>query len=148
MISIFHVVLISDTYENAINNGKHFVLFHFRSSHPEVFCKKGVIRNFAKFTGKYLCRSLFSKVAGLRPFFIKKETLTQVFSCEFCEMSKNTSGGYICHLSKYFDKFMVTLVIRCKFKWAVSFKYQLHLYLPRFQNFIFQDFLGTPYINW
>ena len=23
-------------------------------------------------------------------FFIKKETLTQVFSCEFCEISKNT----------------------------------------------------------
>ena len=30
-----------------------------RSSHPEVFCKKGVLRNFAKFTGKHLCRSLF-----------------------------------------------------------------------------------------
>ena len=30
-----------------------------RSSHPEVFCKKGVLRNFAKFTGKYLCQSLF-----------------------------------------------------------------------------------------
>ena len=24
--------------------------------------------------------------------FIKKETLTQVFSCEFCEISKNTSS--------------------------------------------------------
>ena len=24
-----------------------------------VFCKKGVLRNFAKFTGKYLCQSLF-----------------------------------------------------------------------------------------
>ena len=39
-----------------------------RSSHPEVFCKKGVIRNFAKLTGKHLCQSLFfNKVAGLRP---------------------------------------------------------------------------------
>ena len=26
---------------------------------PEVFCKKFVFRNFAKFTGKYLCQSLF-----------------------------------------------------------------------------------------
>ena len=25
--------------------------------------------------------------------FIKKETLAQVFSCEFCEISKNTSVG-------------------------------------------------------
>ena len=26
---------------------------------PEVFCKKGVLRNFAEFTGKHLCQSLF-----------------------------------------------------------------------------------------
>ena len=31
----------------------------FRSTRPEVFCKKGVLRNFAKFTGKHLCQSLF-----------------------------------------------------------------------------------------
>ena len=35
------------------------------SSHPEVFCKKGILRNFAKFTEKCLCQSLnFNKVAG------------------------------------------------------------------------------------
>ena len=57
------------------------------SSRPEVFCKKGVLRNFAKFTGKHLYQSLFfNKVAN----FIKKETLAQVFSCEFCEICKNT----------------------------------------------------------
>ena len=32
---------------------------------PEVFYKKGVLRNFAKLTVKYLCQSLFfNKVAG------------------------------------------------------------------------------------
>ena len=30
----------------------------FRSSRPEVFCKKGVLRNFSKFTGKHLCQNL------------------------------------------------------------------------------------------
>ena len=41
-----------------------------RSSRPEVFCKKGVLRNFAKITGKYQCQSLFyDKVAGPRPNF-------------------------------------------------------------------------------
>ena len=30
-----------------------------RSSRPEVFCKKVVLRNFSKFTGKHLCQSLF-----------------------------------------------------------------------------------------
>ena len=39
----------------------------FRSNCPEVFCKKGV----------QACN------------FIKKETLAQVFSCEFCEIFKN-----------------------------------------------------------
>ena len=27
----------------------------YRSSCPEVFCKKGVCKNFAKFTGKHFC---------------------------------------------------------------------------------------------
>ena len=40
----------------------------YRSSRPEVFCKKGVLRNFAKFTGKHLCQGrIFNKVAGIRP---------------------------------------------------------------------------------
>ena len=39
-----------------------------------------------------MCQSLFfNKVAGLRPAtLLKKEALAQVFSCEFCEISKNT----------------------------------------------------------
>ena len=38
-----------------------------RSSRPEVFCKKDVLRNFTKFTGKHLCQNLFfNKIAGLR----------------------------------------------------------------------------------
>ena len=37
-----------------------------RSSRLEVCCKKGVLRLFAKFTGKHLFQSLFfKKVAGL-----------------------------------------------------------------------------------
>ena len=45
-----------------------------------MFCKKGVLRCFAKFTGKHQCQGLsFSKVAGL----------AQVFSCKFWKISKN-----------------------------------------------------------
>ena len=63
-----------------------------RSIRREVFCGKGVLRNFIKFTGKQLCQSLFfNKAAGVRPAnLLKKETLPQVFSCEFCEISKKT----------------------------------------------------------
>ena len=38
------------------------------SSRPDVFSKKGVIENFAKFTEKHQCQSLFlNKVTGVRP---------------------------------------------------------------------------------
>ena len=58
-----------------------------RSSQRRCFVRKGVLRDFTKFTEKHLCQSLFfDKVAGS---FIKKEALAQVFFCEFCEISKN-----------------------------------------------------------
>ena len=70
------------------------------SSLPEVFCKKGVLRNFTKLKGKHLYQRLFfNKVAGLRlggrfPVNfanIYKNTLQAwVFSCRFCENYKDT----------------------------------------------------------
>ena len=45
-----------------------------------LFCKKGVLRNFAKFT----C------VRSPACNFIKIETLAQVFSSRFCKISQNT----------------------------------------------------------
>ena len=104
-------------------------LFHLlnhrklRSSHPEVFLRKGVLKKCSKFTAEHPCRSAISikllcngtskwfitsfesalilimlfksigptcsvkKVYACN--FIKKETLAQVFSCVFCEISKN-----------------------------------------------------------
>ena len=54
--------------EKEITNSSFFRKDKNRSSRPEVFCKKGVLGNFAKSTGKHLCQSLFlSKVADLRP---------------------------------------------------------------------------------
>ena len=56
-----------------------------------MFFKIGVLKNFAKFTGKHLSLGLFfTKVASSACNFIKKETAVQVFSCEFGENFKNT----------------------------------------------------------
>ena len=105
-------------------------LFHLlnhrklRSSHPEVFLRKGVLKKCSKFTAEHPCRSAISikllcngtskwfitsfesaliliilfksigptcsvkKVYACN--FIKKETLAQVFSCVFCDISENT----------------------------------------------------------
>ena len=47
-----------------------------RSSRQEVFCKKGALRNFTKFTGKHLCLILFfNKVPVLRPANLFKKRL-------------------------------------------------------------------------
>ena len=47
----------------------------YRSSRPE-FCEKDVLRNFAKFTEKHLCQSLFfNKVTGLCPATLLKKRL-------------------------------------------------------------------------
>ena len=65
-----------------------------RSSHRRCSVRKGFLRNFAKVTGKCMCQSLFlNKVAGWACNFIKKETLAQVFYCEFCKISTNTFYG-------------------------------------------------------
>ena len=52
-----------------------------RSSRPDVFCKKGILKNVVKFTEKHLCHSLFFiKVAGPRPVtLLKKRFGTGVF---------------------------------------------------------------------
>ena len=48
-------------------NESVFKYFMRQKQPPEVFYENGVIKNFAKFTGKHMCQSLFfNKVAGLR----------------------------------------------------------------------------------
>ena len=47
-----------------------------RSSQPKVFCKKLILRNFTKLTGKHLCQSFFlNKVADLRPATLLRKKL-------------------------------------------------------------------------
>ena len=56
----------------------------YRSSGPDVFCKKGVLRNLSTFTGKHLCQSLFfDKVAGLSPAALLKKDWHRCFPVNF-----------------------------------------------------------------
>ena len=76
------------THDIITQNTTHSIWCRNRSSRPEVFYKKVVLRNFGKFTGNTFARVSF--LIELIFNFFKKEFLTQVFSCELCESSKNT----------------------------------------------------------
>ena len=60
-----------------------------RSSRPEGFCKKRGSLEFFKIH-RLSQPLLLIKLQTSACNFIKKETLVQVFSCEFCEISKST----------------------------------------------------------
>ena len=51
--------ITSKVSADALHNFFNDTLKTGRSSRPELFCKKSVLRNFAKFTRKHLCQSLF-----------------------------------------------------------------------------------------
>ena len=73
-----------------------YISVRYRSSHRSCSVKKGVLRNFAKLTGKHFCKSIFlmklqASLWCLKRFYEGlKGTLAQVFFCEFCELSQNT----------------------------------------------------------
>ena len=70
------------------------VMALFQRQAPELFYKKGVYKDFAKFTGKHLCRSIFFNK-------IEKDTPTHLFSVNLAKFLKtpffqNTSGDCFC----------------------------------------------------
>ena len=74
----------------------------------EVFCKKGVLRNFVKFTVKHLCQSLFlNKIAGFRSAtLLKKRLWHRCFSVHFTKFLRspflqNTSGRLLLTIAIY-----------------------------------------------
>ena len=83
MLTIFTTHSIVDVWKSPWY--AYITCLWFRGSHRRCSVRKGVVRDFAKVTGKHLCQSLvFNKVAGLA------QVLEQVISCDFWEISKNT----------------------------------------------------------
>ena len=66
------------------------MLQKYRSSRLEVFCRKDVLRNFEKFTGKHLCQGLLcNNVAGLRSVtLLKKRFWYRCFPVSFSKFLK------------------------------------------------------------
>ena len=118
-------------YTYRIKYSKQLTTNFNKSSRPEVFCRKGVLSNFAKFTGKYLCQGLlFNKVAGLRPAtLLKKRLWHKCFPVNFTKFLRtpflqNTSGGCFCSTfgfqsNAYKESFLVISHIIFIFKFYV-----------------------------
>ena len=82
-LTAFFVEHFKENHENTI-----YDRLLYKSSHHRYSLRKGVLRSFAKVTGKHLCQSLFFNNVACN--FVKKETLVEVLSCEFCEFFMNT----------------------------------------------------------
>ena len=90
---VFHIVLVSLLL--AVVNFKLLSYFHpniTRSSHRRCSVRKDVFLEISQISQENTCVrvSFLIKLQAAACNFIKKETLAQVFSCEFCEISKNT----------------------------------------------------------
>ena len=100
------------------------MFYHLRSSRPKVFYKKCVLRNFAKITENTCARA--SLVIKLQASDLQ-QTLAQVFSCELCEISKNTfsyrtpPGDCFCHFLSHIFK------VGIKYLWCYRYYYRLVL---------------------
>ena len=64
-----------------------------------------------------MLESLFNKVTGLKTCnFVKKRLPTPVFSCEYCEIRKNT----------YFEEHMRTAAFDCSMTYLEKWKHSSH----------------------
>ena len=77
---------------------KHFWSSHrSRTSHRRCSVKKGVLKNFASFTGKHLYWSYNTCITGLQPAnFLKKRLQHKCFSVEFAKLLRTLILMNIC----------------------------------------------------
>ena len=107
---LFNLILVSKQ-QKFFSRKDALIFLTYRSSRPEVFCKKGVHTNFVTFTGKKpVLESLFNKVGTLL-----KKRLQHVFSHEFSEISNNT----------FFCRTLPVAVIKT-FKTNTQYNHMLH----------------------
>ena len=87
----FLTITITSTEEILKVSERNFSQETSETATKGVLCKKvflEILQNSQENT--FERASFFNKVAGLSPATLfKKETLARVFSCEFCEISKN-----------------------------------------------------------
>ena len=118
---------------NTLFTGMTEYMCLYRSSRPEVFFKKGVLRNFVKFIGEHLCERLFlNKVAGLKPAtLLKKRLWHRCFYMNFATFLRTpffyrtpvaASACMLLLLSKSFSEYFHHVLSLCKNKFTILHK--------------------------
>ena len=134
-----------------------FRVYFSRSSSPDVFCKKGVLENFAKFTGKHPCQSLFFlRLATL----LKKRLWHRCFPRNFAKflrtpptehlrwllrfltvpkkycmwMNSNFTGTQSWNKCKHFHLFLILMLKKSEF-----FNVKLILFMNNFYKHVFRS---------
>ena len=80
---------ISETNQSILFVSISFIAIIYRRSRSEMFCENGALENFANFTRKHLCRSLFfKKVAGRSATLLKKRLWHRYFPVIFATFSR------------------------------------------------------------
>ena len=110
------------------------IIATLRSSCPEVFCKKLVVKHFAKFIGKQLCRSQFSyKMSGRAEkrfrhmfYYNISEIFKKIF---FKEHLRTADSGYEAFSSNFLHT--VWNFLRNIFCWIISL---FLLFVPGFRK--------------
>ena len=106
-----------DDFEYILYETVYSIRLKGRNSHPDVFCKKGVLRNFADFTGKHLCQSLFFKKVAGPATLLKKRLWHRGFPVNFAKFLR--TSFIIEHLwwlllSRIFSRFLTHSSV-CRF---------------------------------
>ena len=114
-----------------------------RSSRPEVFCKKDVLRNFVNFTGKHLCQSLiFNKVAAFRPqhpLWLLLNMLVRSANFSVCGKLVRILPKYsLINFALFYSVFFYS---RTFFLGVTFFQFQLHVLPPLLSS------LGLPWLS-
>ena len=106
-----HEIFLSRIFDLLLINSRYLVFQVWevvvqRSSRPEVFCTKDVLKYFTKLTGKHLCQSLFfSKVADLRlATLLKKRLRHRRFPVDFAKILKTT------FFTEHFQWFLLKII--------------------------------------
>ena len=95
----------------------------YKSSRWRCFVKKDFLRNFVIFTGKQLRWSLFLiKLQSFGAANLLQKISTQVFSCEYCKIPKNTyfekhprTSACAISPSSYFVGWFLLILIVCTY---------------------------------